>query len=203
MLWLVRRGSEEAEAALARTRATLEDMADAAPLGPRLGAFRLYRRRLLRSLAAEMLGAEPGAVRIERRPEGGLFIAAPELLHASVAASGDWTALALARHPIGVDVEMLTETHSVPLDLLHPAEREALLERDEADRSIAFLRFWTAREAYCKAQGRGLPAELSTIRAADDGDGVILFEEGRAPKQATLTITADLICAVVEYPNAD
>ena len=200
MLWLVEVGSPQAEAALWSAPATADDLADAAPLTPSLGAARLHRRRLLRAYAARTLGVGSDEIRIERGRAGGQRIVAPELLFASIAARGAWTAIALSSHQMGVDIETRLVEQPLPTALLHPREKDVLAKLSGADRDLAFLRFWTAREAYLKAAGRGLPAELSSVEAKDDpdGQGVLLIETDVVHARATVTLTEDLVVAVVE-----
>ena len=200
MLWLVKKWSVEAETALRSTPATAQDLADAAPLAARLGAARLYRRRLLRAFAARTLGVGSGEIGIQRVESGGQRITTPSHLFASVAKRGDWTAVVTSIHPVGVDIEILPAEQPVPLDLLHHRERAALENLPTEAIDLAFLRFWTAREAYLKATGRGLPAELSTVEAQDDpgGERVLLIEAHKIRARAAITVTDECVVAVVE-----
>ena len=147
-----------------------------------------------------MLDVSARDVEIERLGSGGQRIVAPQPLFASVAGRGDWIAVVVAAHPVGVDVETLPVEQPMPLNLLHPREQGALLDIREPDNKVAFARFWTAREAYCKATGRGLPNDLASIEARDDpaGTGVLLIENDGVQAIAALTITDDYIVAVVE-----
>ena len=151
-----------------------------------------------------MLDVSAGDVEIERLSSAGQRIVAPRPLFASLAGRGDWIAVVVAVHPVGVDVETLPVDQPMPLDLLHPREREAVLGIPEPDRGVAVARFWTAREAYCKATGRGLPNDLASIEARDDpaGEGVLLIENGKVRAIAALTITDDYVVAVVELAAA-
>ena len=205
MLRLVRAGSDEAEEALRSAPATVDDLTDAAHLGPIKGAARLIRRRLLRAYAASTLGVAPATVSLGRSAQGGLYVLGPTHLFASVAGRGDWTALALSDRPVGVDVEIRPPEHPLPLNLLHPRERRTLEALSGPIRDLAFLRFWTAREAYVKAQEKGLPAELAEIEAqnAAGGPDVNLIEQAIAVARAAITMQADAIAAVVELPVTD
>lgn len=177
-------------------RATAEDLADAAVLGPDQGAARLMRRRLLRALAAETLGVHPDTVAIERLPTGGLRIAGPERLYASVSGRDGWTALGLAVHPVGVDVETYPPQDPPAFDLLHPLEQETIL--DDANPRRLFLRFWAAREAYLKAKGRGFDVMPSQVRAARRDAEVALIEPGQPVAIARIMERDEAIAAIVE-----
>ena len=176
--------------------ATPDDLADAAALGPGPGAARLMRRRRVRALAAEVLQVHPDAIRFEREAGGLVRITAPEPLWTSVAGRGDWTALAIAPHPIGVDVEPYPPDRDPPFDLLQPLEQDAILA--DPDPLRLFLRFWTAREAYLKADGRGLSVMPDKVRAASRASEVALVEQGRPIAIARIVERDDAIAAIVE-----
>jgi 4'-phosphopantetheinyl transferase len=175
-----------------------EDLADAALLGAQTGAQRLKHRRLLRALAAEVLDVHPDAVTFERAASGAVRVVGPRPLFASVSGSGPWTALAVSHHPVGVDVEVHPPEREPPFDLLQPMEQEAILADPEPRR--LFLHFWTAREAYLKAQGRGLDVMPDTVRAARRDTDVALIEAGRPIVFAQIIEREDAIAAIVELP---
>jgi len=176
-----------------------EDLADAAALGLERGARRLMRRRLLRALAAEILDLHPDALRFHREASGLVKLIAPELLHVSVADRGAWTALAVAPHPVGVDIDLYPPDRDPPFDLLQPRERDIILA--DPDPARLFLRFWTAREAYLKADGRGLSVMPDRVRAAQhhaEAVLIALIEEGRPITIARIVERDDAVAAIVE-----
>jgi 4'-phosphopantetheinyl transferase len=176
--------------------ATAADLADAADLGPNQGARRLYRRRILRGVAAEVLGVHPDLIVIDRLAHGGVAIVGPKPLYASLSGRGAWTALGISERPVGVDVELYPPERDPPFDVLAPLEQETILT-DPEPRHL-FLRFWTAREAYLKAQGRGIDVEPSAIRAARRDQEVALIEAGHPIAFATVIERDDAIAAIVE-----
>jgi len=180
--------------------ATCEDRIDAAPKGADGGWDRLMRRRLLRAMAADVLDRHPDAVRFERGAEGRVRITGPERLYTSVAGRGGWTALAMSSRPVGVDVEAYAPDLDPPLGLLQPEEQNAILAGPDPMR--LFLRFWTAREAYLKAGGRGLSVMPDQIRAEERDGGVALIEAGRPVALAELIECGDAIAAIVELSPA-
>ena len=96
----------------------------------------------------------------------------------SVAHSGDLVAVAVARMPVGVDVEQLDgRPHPLGGDgdpdalarlVLSAAERAVLAEVPAAGRARAFLVAWTRKEAVTKATGDGLRAAFSDVVVAAD-----------------------------------
>lgn len=173
--------------------ATAADLADAVGLGPEQGARRLARRWLLRALAARTLGVHPEAVAIVRDPAGGLRITAPEPLFVSHAGREGWTALGLARCPIGVDLESAPPLLALPLDLLHPEERARLAALPAADQPRAFARLWTVKEAYAKASGRGLDTVLAQAPTRERQGGTVEVEGA----VAELRDRGEVVCAAL------
>ncbi|GGM15633.1 hypothetical protein GCM10010129_69820 [Streptomyces fumigatiscleroticus] len=81
-------------------------------------------------------------------------------LHFSLSHSGGLALLALARVPVGVDVERVPGP-ALAEDAarsLHPAERAELARVSPGSRPGAFARCWTRKEACLKATGEGLSA---------------------------------------------
>ena len=73
---------------------------------------------------------------------------------------------------VGVDVE--TRRNRRHLDRLAarsmtPAEHERWQREPEPERLDAFLRLWTAKEAYLKATGHGLVRPMRSVTAAPPG----------------------------------
>ncbi|MFN3483549.1 MAG: 4'-phosphopantetheinyl transferase family protein [Rhabdaerophilum calidifontis] len=130
----------------------------------------LHRRRLARALLAPLLGRPAAAIRILRDQAGAPRIAAPAGgLFISFSARAGINALALARRPVGIDIELLRPATAIPWNMLRADEQTALLALPEPARSAAFLRLWTAKEAVAKALGTGLALAPEAIRIADAG----------------------------------
>lgn len=140
--------------------------------------FALYRGTL-RFLLAKSLQVDPSAIRFRIAPRG-----KPELdpdahpdpagFHFNVSHSGDWFCAAVARAPVGVDVELsdrATDVLAVARHSFHPAEAAALEAMPEEKRRAQFLRWWTAKEALLKAWGTGLPGGLGRIDLSGWRDG--------------------------------
>jgi len=106
----------------------------------------------------------------------------------------------MSSRPVGVDVEAYAPDLDPPLGLLQPEEQNAILAGPDPMR--LFLRFWTAREAYLKAGGRGLSVMPDQIRAEERDGGVALIEAGRPVALAELIECGDAIAAIVELSPA-
>lgn len=162
---------DPALAPLLRPAPTPSDQADAVRPGASDRSGFQARRALTRSLVARISGQRvedivigydaPGAPRVKD--------AACEI---SVSGRGPFAAIALSRHPVGVDLEILHEDVEIVADVLHPVERHALRELSAAEARHAFIEIWTAKEAYLKALGSGLNINPSTVAIAIEGSNI-------------------------------
>jgi 4'-phosphopantetheinyl transferase len=90
---------------------------------------------------------------------------APEL-HFNVSHSHGALAIAVSRLEIGVDIEKIRpipDWHDLAENFLAPTDTAAIADLPEAERSAAFLRRFTAREAYLKALGSGFSTPLPAM----------------------------------------
>jgi phosphopantetheinyl transferase len=119
------------------------------------------RRDLAQRIVARQLGLTVAGVTIGHDATGRPLLERPggTKLHLSLATRSGLVAVALAEHPVGIDVERVDPTETPPLAALHPAEAAMLLGLPEAARPLAFARLWSAKEAYVKALGTGFVRE--------------------------------------------
>ncbi|WP_445370218.1 4'-phosphopantetheinyl transferase family protein [Methylomonas sp. HW2-6] len=83
----------------------------------------------------------------------------------------------------GIDVEAgrdLGDLAAMAGQVLTAAERDYLWRLPAAERNWAFLKFWTLKEAYIKAQGTGLSQELDRFGFVFGEDEAIHFRPGSA-----------------------
>jgi 4'-phosphopantetheinyl transferase len=115
------------------------------------------RQARLKALTAEALGLPAEAVTIAHAPQRGAVVSTPARsgLFLSSASRAGVAALAVARCPVGVDVEVITPDIEIAWNAIHKDERESLAALREAERGRAFLTLWTAKEAYYKAMQSG------------------------------------------------
>ena len=122
----------------------------------------LGRRSLLAALVGRALAVAPAAVAIAHEPGRGPRVLRPEGagVFASSASRAGLSALAVARCPVGVDVEGI-DAGEIPWGVLHPAEAAGLRALAGEDRPAAFARLWSVKEAYLKALRVGLSRDPS------------------------------------------
>jgi phosphopantetheinyl transferase len=131
------------------------------------------RRGIAQDLIARQFSLPLEAVTIEHDEAGRPVLARPAGtgLHISLATRSGLVAVALARAPVGVDVERIEPSVAPPLASLHPDERAALAALPNAARPLAFARIWAAKEAYVKALGVGFVRAPESFAAALLADG--------------------------------
>jgi phosphopantetheinyl transferase len=126
-----------------------------------------------RRFAAACLNCDPAAIALRHDRNGQPVletVAGQPFL--SLSHSGPLTLAGLATRPIGVDLEHLGEPREPAWNVLHPGERNRLSAIEDSDaRHQAFIRLWTAKEAWVKALGEGFRREPSSfeIRPEDSG----------------------------------
>ncbi|WP_432491973.1 4'-phosphopantetheinyl transferase family protein [Kineococcus gypseus] len=171
-LWAARLVPRAGDADLARLAGA--DEARRAALPAALAGRLLARRALLRRAVAAVAGCDPRAVQLPGGPGPRRALApgaAPRWVSAS--AGGTTALLAVAEHPVGVDLEPLPgppDALLVAREVLAPAEH-AWVAADSAGAPGRFLRVWVRKEAVVKLTGEGLERDLRgfTVDAAADG----------------------------------
>ena len=122
------------------------------------------------------LNASPGRLSFGYGAHGKPFLAGEEhgALRFNVSHSSDAMLLAISHmREVGVDVEGLRDnipaTEELYETVLSEPEKQALARFGGEDERANFLRFWTLKEAFVKADGRGvsLPLERIDVSAAE------------------------------------
>lgn len=122
----------------------------------------IVRRAALRYILSAYLACEPDRIVYEFGSNG--KPALPDSsLHFNLSHSRDVALLGIARKPVGLDIE-----HSVPINDLRLVAKHHFTHDEQADlfslppaqRTDAFYRCWTRKEAFIKAHGDGLQLPL-------------------------------------------
>ncbi|MDH6137083.1 4'-phosphopantetheinyl transferase [Kitasatospora sp. MAA4] len=137
----------------------------------------------LRRLLSVYTGVAPDKVRLGRDacpgcggPHGRpIVLDAPGAPHFSLSHSHGLVLIAVSSIPVGVDVQRVpsVETAEICMTSLHPEEREELGSLTEEERSFAFGRLWTRKEAYLKGLGTGLTRGAGTDYLGEHGSSGI------------------------------
>ena len=94
------------------------------------------------------------------------------MIHYNISHAGDWIVLAIARVPVGADVEFIDESFpfsDILADNFSKAEERYIRQQDSTER---FFTLWTRKEAILKATGQGLGDHLP-ITPALNGDHIL------------------------------
>jgi 4'-phosphopantetheinyl transferase len=140
-----------------------------------------YAAALSRAVLGQMLGIQPSDVPISRHAQGKPYLAEGEL-DFSVAHSGSWVACAVARHPVGVDLECGREFELGRISWqLAASEARAAAAMGKAERDRYLLALWAAKESYIKYTGEGLASPLASISVdwGADWNNPALLLDGR------------------------
>lgn len=153
----------------------------------------LAGRWLARRAAQNWLGvAEPPALVVA--DGGACVVAGIDDVHVSISHSAGFVACAAACVPVGIDLESLARQrdHLALAEAVHgPAQRERLAALPADARAEAFLQWWTLKEAWLKARGRGLDFALMRSLAFD----------ADALGDTAVTRIGDLVLAVAADPG--
>jgi len=168
MIRLVRVPTMVNDAVLAAYLADLPHTEQAARAIPAVQRRRVVARAVLRRLLGERLNLPPRRVPLTRQRWGKPVLASTDLdddgrsVHFSLSYTGEEALLALAQHPIGVDMESV-----IPMDAARVARHvytEAECARLQAAQlGEVFLDIWTAKEAVLKFLGTGFHVEPRTF----------------------------------------
>ncbi len=130
---------------------------------------------VVRHVLAGYLGACAAELRFAREAGGKPLVreAAAAGLHFNLSHSGERAVLAVARSPVGADVEHQRPGRNVrglAGRYFHRSERAAIEAASDARRAAVFFRYWVAKEAVLKAQGTGLALPLAAFEVVFDAD---------------------------------
>jgi phosphopantetheinyl transferase len=130
-----------------------------------VGVASEHRDAPLRDLVARVLDHQPNAVVIERVKGRPPVLARPACsgLHVSSSSRGPVAVWAIAKSPVGIDVELAEPQGEIPWNVLHPEEAAELRSHEGDAQSRAFARLWSLKEAYLKALGIGLIREPTSF----------------------------------------
>lgn len=130
----------------------------------------IMRRAGLRRLLGERLNVPPSSIGLTHRLHGKPVLSPPldrSGFQFNVSHSEDLVLYALSSHgEIGIDVEALSitqETDRVASSMFSAREYQTFIALRPDERPLAFLTWWTRKEAFVKATGQGLSRALDTF----------------------------------------
>jgi 4'-phosphopantetheinyl transferase len=157
----------------------------------RAGRFRFECNRreyvaahaLARIMLSEMRGGAPRDLTFETGPNGKPYLASGEGPHFNLSHCTGLVTCALSpKFPLGVDIEWIDRPAPLEIAGRHFADRECgwLFGLPEQERSQAFFKIWTMKEAIIKATGMGISQGLETFAVSFDPLGVDFLDPNDA-----------------------
>ncbi|MCZ8186864.1 MAG: 4'-phosphopantetheinyl transferase superfamily protein [Beijerinckiaceae bacterium] len=140
----------------------------------------LLRRRAVRALAAAVLDQAPEDFRITRSTAGAPCLAGTDL-RISFSGRAPYSAILIARKPAGIDLEGLIRSDAIPWKVLREDESRLLKALPPAQQGEAFIRLWSAKEAYAKALGLGFLLPPECLQVEPGGKASFLPAPGQEP----------------------
>ncbi len=166
---------------------------------PRERRLFVASRGLLRGLLARLAGGTPSSQEIVLDGLGKPRLAGScgqGRLRFNVSHSGGLWACAVALHrEVGLDLEEVRPergVESIMRRYFAPAESAALLALPEGERSAAFHRVWTRKEAWLKARGFGISVPLDSFEVSHEAGDARLLATRPDPAEAARWSFRDL-----------
>jgi 4'-phosphopantetheinyl transferase len=137
----------------------------------------LAAHHLLRTMLSQELGVAPSAIVLRAGAGGRPELAVPAApISFNISHTRGMVGCALsAQATVGIDVEWdrpIGDVDALARSVMGPGELARLRAVAPGERRRAFLRAWTAKEAYAKALGLGLSLDWTTVEL-DERDGAI------------------------------
>jgi 4'-phosphopantetheinyl transferase len=173
----------------------------------------VHRRRFLishvflRSVLGDYLGRQPAALEFGRTALGKPVLggAAADRLHFSLSHSGSSAACAVAREPVGLDLEreqVIPEEAGVAERIFTPGRLARWRAEPAESRTRSLLMGWTRFEALAKAQGGGLVRPPGPIDLDGEPNAWQVIEDGSARWSVVALQPAGGIVLSVAVPRA-
>ncbi len=130
----------------------------------------LCHRRFMRNVIAAYTAMEPHKIRFELTPYGKPYLKNSKIF-LNLAHSGNDNIMAISKNiKIGIDIERIIKIENIPrfTSTYFTKNEIALITRTPLnEKHQAIFAFWTLKEAYIKAQGKGLSLDISKIEMSD------------------------------------
>ncbi|MGH8627550.1 MAG: 4'-phosphopantetheinyl transferase family protein [Gammaproteobacteria bacterium] len=152
------------------------------------------------------MNAPPRSLKFRTNEFGKPRLAAPTgALQFNLTHSRNLGLLAVATHPVGIDVEYVDrnlDTEALAPHVFSDTELELVGHESAHERQQLFFRLWTCKEAYIKGRGVGLslPLKKFSISLKDNkrADVVVdgAWDDGRPWRLSTLSVNANYVAAL-------
>ena len=155
----------------------------------------LCGHHLAREMLSEKLGCSPLSLEFSRTEKGKPYLVNGNW-HFNISHSGNFVACAIAKNPIGIDIEELRSVKESLCKKVCTEEELSFVYSDGEFSSRQFLQLWTAKEAVLKQIGIGISPDLSHFPVWKEGS----FSY---PPLQIAQVTKDNYVLTVAYKNTD
>jgi len=133
----------------------------------------ILNRAYLRGILASYLHIPPAEIPITTGPFGKPVVPGSQLRFNVSHSSGLFVCIVAVGKEVGIDIERvrkMPDMEQIARRFFAPLELESWNQMPEKERTVAFFRCWTRKEAFLKATGEGLSRSLETF-AVSLGNG--------------------------------
>lgn len=88
-------------------------------------------------------------------------------IHFNISHCNAAVACAIARFPVGIDVEVIQFDDALATAILDPDEYSEVMKVEESDRAVCFTKAWTRKESYLKMIGSGITDDMEDMDIED------------------------------------
>lgn len=112
-----------------------------------------------------------------------------EQIHFNLAHSGDWVVCGISDEPIGIDVEIM-KSHNLEIAkaFFTSQEYHDIIKQPKDKQLNYFYQFWTLKESYVKAEGKGLSIPLNSFSFCILPNRIQLYEDNQLSKKYSFQI---------------
>ncbi|WP_139488704.1 4'-phosphopantetheinyl transferase family protein [Brevibacillus dissolubilis] len=154
----------------------------------KLGRYRRYEdaqrslaaELLIRTIIARKLNLTNNEIRFAYNDQEKPSLIGADDFYFNLSHSGEWVVCAIDSQTIGIDVEVIKPNKrnmlAIAQRFFSPAEVAELLALPEELRHSRFFDYWSLKESYIKADGKGLSLGLGSFTIQFREDGAIRVE---------------------------
>lgn len=125
-------------------------------------------RSLLKVLLAEYIGLHVDTIFLDIDSNKKPYISSHPSVYFNVSHSGNYALIAIAKSPIGIDIEYVNKSFDFTEILPNVfSQTEINYINNSNNKRYLFYQFWTRKEAIVKAIGKGIDDELFKIPVTD------------------------------------
>ena len=139
----------------------------------------LFAELLVRYVLKKHFQIEGADIEFDYNEYGKPFLKGQKNLFFNVSHSGSWVICAVSDKPVGVDVEEIKDRNlDIAERFYSKKETEAIKESDMGNE--LFYHYWTLKESYVKAEGKGMSISFSSFAFSIEGEDILLEVEGKS-----------------------